>query len=81
MPTGSAHERVVNEIVNGEVVAQQSFPCRCMQGEDHLAAGSSWGDDGAPDDDDNDEDFAGSEEIWLSSGMDEDYDFRPTKDR
>lgn len=52
-----------------------------MQGEDHLAAGSSWGDDGAPDDDDNDEDFAGSEEIWLSSGMDEDYDFRPTKDR
>lgn len=81
MPTGSAHDRIVTELVNGEVVGTQSFPCRCMQGEDHLADGSSWGDDGDDGDDDDfhpEANFAGAEEIWLSSGMDEDYDFRST---
>lgn len=76
MPTGPAHERIVNEVVNGEVVAQQVFPCRCMQGEDHAADDSSWGDE---DDSHPESNFAGAEEIWLSSGMDEDYDFRTTK--
>lgn len=79
MPTGPAHDRIVTEIVNGEVVGTQSFPCRCTQGEDHLANGSSWGDDA--DENEDDDMHSGSnvpaaEEIWLSSGMDEDYDFR-----
>ena len=76
MPTGSAHDRIVNEVVNGEVVGQQLFPCRCTRGEDHLDDGSSWGDEGDPDDFHPESSFAGAEEIWLSSGMDEDYDFR-----
>lgn len=80
MPTGPAHHSLVNEIVDGDVVAQEATPCRCMQGEDHLADGSSWGDDGDPNDFHPEASFAGSEEIWLSSGMDEDYDFRSTGD-
>lgn len=76
MPTGPEHDRIVNEIVNGQIVAQERFSCRCMQGEDHLAAGSSWGDEGDPNDFHPEASFAGAEEIWLSSGMDEDYDFR-----
>lgn len=40
--------------------------CRCMVGEDHDARGDPTDGDGPPD----------AEEIWLSSGMDEDYDFR-----
>lgn len=76
MPTGAAHTRFVNEIVNGEVVDQESFPCRCTIGDDHLDASSSWGNE-ANDDTDDGSGFAGDEEIWLSSGMDEDYDFRP----
>lgn len=80
MPTGVAHDRFVNEIVNGEVVDQKSFPCRCMIGDDHLDDSSSWGDE-LDEDDEDETGFAGDEEIWLSSGMDEDYDFRPTKDR
>jgi hypothetical protein len=80
MPTGVAHHQFVNEIVNGEVVDQESFPCRCTIGDDHLDVSSSWGDE--PDEEDEDgTGFAGDEEIWLSSGMDEDYDFRPVKDR
>ncbi|WP_405372052.1 MULTISPECIES: hypothetical protein [unclassified Microbacterium] len=79
MPTGAAHKRIVNEIVNGEVVAQEFFPCRCVRGEDHLDDSSSWG-NLLDTEDDGTEDFAGAEEIWLSSGMDEDYDFRATKD-
>lgn len=79
MATGVSHHRVVNKVVNGQVVDQESYPCRCMIGEDHLDESSSWGDE--EDDDDGTVGFAGDEEIWLSSGMDEDYDFRPTKDR
>lgn len=79
MPTGVLHDRFVNEIVDGEVVDQKSFRCRCTIGEDHLDASSSWGE--SSDEDDDPAGFAGDEEIWLSSGMDEDYDFRPLKDR
>ena len=44
----------------------------CMIGDDHIEG---------PDSVDYEEEpegysFAGAEEIWLSSGMDEDYDFR-----
>ena len=60
-------------------VDQKSFRCRCTIGEDHLDASSSWGE--SRDEDDDPAGFAGDEEIWLSSGMDEDYDFRPLKDR
>ena len=77
MPTGPAHDRFVNEIgPDGQVVAQQSFPCRCTIGDDHLDENSSWGAESDSDDDDT-EGFAGDEEIFDSSGRDEDYDFRP----
>ncbi|MGW0469198.1 hypothetical protein ACWDX6_28665 [Streptomyces sp. NPDC003027] len=71
MPTGPSHDRVVNSLVNGEP-SQEVSPCRCMIGEDHFEG---------PDFLDHEEEpeghsFAGAEEIWLSSGMDEDYDFR-----
>ncbi|MGC0377637.1 hypothetical protein [Streptomyces sp. SAI-229] len=71
MPTGPLHDRVVNSIVDGELT-QEIFPCRCMEGDDHIEG---------PDSVDHEEEpegysFAGAEEIWLSSGMDEDYDFR-----
>lgn len=76
MPTGRSHDRFVNEIGDdGQVIAQQSFPCRCTIGDDHLDESSSWGE--SDDNDDETEGFAGDEEIWDSSGRDEDYDFRP----
>ncbi|GEB47442.1 hypothetical protein MTE01_33870 [Microbacterium testaceum] len=77
MPTGSAHDRFVNEIgADGAVIDQRSFPCRCMIGEDHLDENSSWGNE--PDEPDNGTmPFAGDEETYDSSGRDEDYDFRP----
>lgn len=76
MPTGPTHHRFINEIgADGQVVEQQSFLCRCMIGDDHLDENSSWG--AAPDNDDGTESFAGDEEIYDSSGHDEDYDFRP----
>lgn len=76
MPTGPTHHRFINEIGgDGQVVGQQSFPCRCMIGDDHLDENSSWG--AEADNDDGTEGFAGDEEIYDSSGRDEDYDFRP----
>lgn len=72
MPTGPLHDHVVNSIVNGEFT-QQATPCRCTIGEDHFDG--PWPGDEVEDDDQS-ESFAGAEEIWLSSGMDEDYDFR-----
>ncbi|MFF9456446.1 hypothetical protein [Streptomyces flaveolus] len=71
MPTGPLHDRAVNSIVNGELT-QEIFPCRCMEGEDHIEGPDSV--DYEEESEDNS--FAGAEEIWLSSGMDEDYDFR-----
>jgi len=61
MPTGPAHQKVNEDDDTSE-------QCRCMIGNDHLV-----GDDTplsealSPSD---------AEDIWLSSGMDEDYDFR-----
>lgn len=72
MPTGPAHDYVVNSVVNGEFT-QTITPCRCMIGETHFDG--PWPDDGLGQDDEG-ESFDGAEEIWLSSGMDEDYDFR-----
>lgn len=61
MPTGPAHQKV-NE---GDDTSEQ---CRCMIGNDHLV-----GDD-TPLSEALSPSYA--EDIWLSSGMDEDYDFR-----
>lgn len=63
MPTGPKHYRVHEFRTSTE----WDEPCRCMIGEDH-----------------DDEDCpigaylseSEAEDIWLSSGMDEDYDFR-----
>ncbi|MFB6560268.1 MULTISPECIES: hypothetical protein [unclassified Streptomyces] len=71
MPTGPLHDRAVNSIVNGEPT-QEVFPCRCMIGDDHIE-GADLGD---YEEEPEGHSFAGAEEIWLSSGMDEDYDFR-----
>jgi len=64
MPTGRKHFRLVDDPVHGE----GGIYCRCTIGADHY---------------DGDEDPASealsasdAEDIWLSSGMDEDYDFR-----
>lgn len=41
--------------------------CRCMMGEDHDEEGEAMSNYISESD---------AEDIWLSSGMDEDYDFR-----
>jgi hypothetical protein len=64
MPTGAKHYRIVQDPTHGE----GGIECRCTIGEDHLDC-----DDG-PVSNYLGEDEA--EDIWLSSGMDEDYDFR-----
>ena len=71
MPTGPEHTRAVNSIVNGELT-QEAFSCRCMEEEDHIEGPTSVDYVEEP----QDHSFAGAEEIWLSSGKDEDYDFR-----
>ena len=73
MPTGEAHDRVVNSIVDGEFT-QEAFPCRCMIGSDHIEGADFPGEE--PFEEDEVESFAGAEEIYDSSGRDEDYDFR-----
>ncbi|MFI9193014.1 hypothetical protein ACIG0A_27435 [Streptomyces californicus] len=65
------HDRAVNTIVNGEL-AEEIFPCRCMIGEDHIEGPDSVDCEEEPED----HSFAEAEEIGLSSGRDEDYDFR-----
>lgn len=52
MPTGEAHDRAVNTVVNGEIT-QEVFPCRCMIGEDHIESPTEIG----PGEDDEDYDF------------------------
>jgi hypothetical protein len=74
MPTGPEHAHVTNTIVNGEIT-QDYVICRCMIGEDHIDGPQSIDDD-EYDDDDGGGSFAGAEEIYDSSGRDEDYDFR-----
>jgi len=72
VPTGQAHDRAVNTIVKGELV-QEVFPCRCMEGEDHIEGPTEVD---SADADDSGFSFSGAEEIYDSSGRDEDYDFR-----
>ncbi|MWV47882.1 hypothetical protein GRS96_01170 [Rathayibacter sp. VKM Ac-2803] len=72
MPTGPLHDHVVNSIVSGEFT-QEATPCRCMIGEDHVEG--PWPGEDEPETDAATS-FAGAEEIWESSGKDEDYDFR-----
>lgn len=64
MPTGARHYRVVQEGTDGE----GGIECRCTIGEDHVDG------EGGPMSNYLSADVA--EDIWLSSGMDEDYDFR-----
>lgn len=59
-------------MVNDEIT-QDYVTCRCMIGEDHID-GPDYGDEDGGDD--VGESFAGAEEIYDSSGRDEDYDFR-----
>lgn len=73
MPTGPEHDHVVNSVVNGQFT-QEITSCRCMIGEDHFDG--PWPGDGEEDDEGEGESFAGAEEIYDSSGRDEDYDFR-----
>lgn len=78
MPTGPLHDHVVNTII-GDQFDQTITPCRCMIGETHFDG--PWPDE--VDDDQDEDDPTGealnewdAEDIYMSSGMDEDYDFR-----
>ncbi|TFC86674.1 hypothetical protein [Cryobacterium sp. TMT3-29-2] len=64
MPTGAKHNRIVHDPIHGE----GGMECRCTIGEDHLE-----GDDSALSNYLSESD---AEDIWNSSGRDEDYDFR-----
>lgn len=80
MPTGPSH-RVTTDIMfdaNGVERARGSAPCHCMIGADHDAAEMMLTDFPGDDDDDSGERLgaADAEAIYLSSGQDEDYDFR-----
>lgn len=76
MPTGPAHARFFNQLgADGRVESQRDEACRCTIGEDHLDESSSWGIEDV-EEDSGTQPFAGDEEIWDSSGHDEDYDFR-----
>jgi hypothetical protein len=63
MPTGKKHYRVSEANTAHESTEQ----CRCTLGEDHDDEGNAMSNYLSEDD---------AEDIWLSSGMDEDYDFR-----
>ncbi|NEC65539.1 hypothetical protein [Streptomyces sp. SID9727] len=69
--TGPLHDRVVNSFVNGDP-SQEAFPCRCTIGDDQLEVPDFLDQEEEPEG----HSFAGAEEIYLSSGMDEGYDFR-----
>jgi hypothetical protein len=63
MPTGPKHYRVYEANTSGE----WSEECRCTIGEDHDEEDNAMS---------NYLSASDAEDIWLSSGMDEDYDFR-----
>ena len=63
MPTGAKHYRGHDPNTSSE----RTEECRCTLGEDHYV-------DGAYMSDYLNDSYA--EDIWLSSGKDEDYDFR-----
>ncbi|CAD6015840.1 conserved protein of unknown function (plasmid) [Agreia sp. COWG] len=64
MPTGAKHLRIVQDPIHGE----GGIACRCTIGEDHI--------DGDHTAASNYISSSDAEDIWLSSGMDEDYDLR-----
>lgn len=66
MPTGSKHQKFTD--IDDEPGVSYGEDCRCTIGEDH-----NNGDDTALSNYLSESD---AEDIWLSSGMDEDYDFR-----
>ncbi|MFI5530161.1 hypothetical protein ACIA8O_16610 [Kitasatospora sp. NPDC051853] len=74
MPTGPAHDRIVNSFSDG-VPDQKVHPCRCTIGENH-SEGAWYSEDLEEDADSGGLAPDVAEEIWLSNGMDEDYDFR-----
>lgn len=77
MPTGPTHHRFFNHLgPDGRVESQDAVICRCTVGEDHLDENSSWGVEDVEEDSET-RPFDGDEEIWDSSGHDDDYDFRP----
>ncbi len=69
MPTGPKHQKFVDAVDKKGNEVSYAEECRCMLGEDHHAdPDDPWG-----------ESLSGSsyaEDIWMSSGQDEDYDFR-----
>ncbi len=66
MPTGPKHKKFTERDDDpGSVYAED---CRCTIGEDH--------DSGSDGPSSNMLSESDAEDIWLSSGMDEDYDFR-----
>lgn len=66
MPTGAKHKKFTD--IEDEPGASYGEDCRCTIGEDH-----NDGDDTALSNYLSESD---AEDIWLSGGMDEDYDFR-----
>jgi hypothetical protein len=66
MPTGPKHQKLT-EIDDGSADAWGE-DCRCMIGEDHYDGDESPASERISESD--------ARDIWLSSGMDEDYDFR-----
>ena len=62
MPTGEKHHEYESQEAD-----EWTKECRCTIGEDHFPGGNLVSDVLSEDD---------AELIWLSSGMDEDYDFR-----
>lgn len=66
MPTGPKHKKFTRD--DGDPESVWAEQCRCMIGEDHFADEDEPAGEGLSESD--------AEDIWLSSGMDEDYDFR-----
>lgn len=77
MPTGPEHRRTTEVELDdrGTEMRRYTVPCRCMRGSDHdddeVALSEYQGDD----EDVDGLDVHDASDIWLSSGMDEDYAF------
>lgn len=67
MPTGPLHKKYYT--IPGEL-SEYGEDCRCMIGEDHDAEGRTG----------EALDVSDAADIWLSSGMDEDYTFGFSED-
>lgn len=85
MPTGPLHDAYTNTIVDGEIV-QSAVDCRCMIGEVHETEESvdmeAFYGEHDDDDDPHEESLSvhDAADIWLSSGMDEDYTYGFSED-